>query len=450
FRTAFVGFNGPEPSVGVDAEGRIFLQALLRTMRSEDNGASWLDVTAANGPVVTFDPYIWVDRDTGRVYNDQLIFAPGGAGCSWAAWTDTAGAAPLRLWEGDNVRFCSAVPEPLFVDHQKVHTGPIPPNHILAHPPGGVNPLVLYPNAVFFAWNTGSQGKIAMSLDGGLTFPVQAFTVGNVCDGGLHGRVRSFSTGEMIIPKRDCNRPLVLITSSFSAWEALEVGNDAGSSEHRKNPDVAIDTADNAYLFWSGADEGIWMSRTADKGSTWDAVSTKVSPPHIGSTAMPSSVAGSPGRMAVMYYGTDDDAEAPDHVADTARWHAYITFSLNALDADPTFVTIQLDTDANPIQIGCVSTRLDGHCANQNLLDFTDLVLTPDGRVVAAYADGCTVGSGCADNPAATNLDSTDSDGTAAIQLVGPAMLVGADAPAADGLGLAPEVRASLMPWLSS
>jgi hypothetical protein len=164
------------------------------------------------------------------------------------------------------------------------------------------------------------------------------------------------------------------------------------------------------------------MSVSRDKGQTWGAP-IKASPPNVLSSTFHASVAGAAGKVAVMYYGNDHTAAAPDHVRGT-QWHAYITFSLDALDPDPTFVTVQLDTDRDPIQIGSISTNSDGHAesGSRNLLDFNDLVLDNAGMVVAAYADGCTTVNNCANNPAATSTLSRDNEGIAAILKGGPSL----------------------------
>lgn len=413
FRVSYVGKDGPEPSVGVDAQGRIFFQAMTRTMRSLDEGATWADVTPPTASKNTLDPLLWVDRWTGRVYNDQLT--SNGVSCTWAVYSDFGG----DVWNGANILFCPQQQAPTvgIFDHQKMATGPVPPGFLLD------SPTPVYEQAVFFGWNSGGVSHMAMSLDGGLTFPFTTITASGTCSGGLHGRIRSLPDGTLLVPKRDCGSPMVASSSTFNAWNRVKVGQDVGSTSHRKNPDIAVDEAGNAYLFWAAADERTWMSYSTDKGLSWSKA-VLASPPNVLSSTFHAAVAGEAGKVAVMYYGNDHTAAAPDHVAHTSRWHAYVTFTLDALAADPKWVTVQLDTDADPIQIGPVSTNADGHApsGSRNLLDFNDLALTPDGRVVAAYADGCTSAPvyNCANNAAATLTSSRDAEGVAAILLAGP------------------------------
>ncbi|HEV8360487.1 MAG TPA: sialidase family protein [Candidatus Thermoplasmatota archaeon] len=424
FLLADVGAKGPEPSVGVDSGGRLFFKTCCvgDVKRSDDGGVNWVDATSPLADPATNDPYLWLDPRTDRVYNNDLT-----NGCTWSTWTQIqALGAPPTIWEGANQRFCYTLGQDTY-DHQKVSTGKLPPGHQLAALPQ----LPALEQATYVAWNTGSVGKIALSLDGGYTFLSSAQTIQGTCSGGLHGRTRSLPDGTLLIPKRDCNRPLVLRSTNFANWASIPVGVDVGSTNHRKNPDIGVDTAGNAYMFWpSGCTDGscaepTWMSRSTDGGQTWSSPSIKASPPNVLSTTFHAAVAGSPGRVAVMYYGNDHTAMAPDHVRLT-KWHAYITFSLNALDADPTFVTVQLDTEADPIQIGSISSNTDGHneAGSRNLLDFNDLVLDESGFVVAAYADGCTTVNNCANNPSATSSNSRDNEGIAAINTIGPDLTV--------------------------
>lgn len=423
FRVSDVGKKGPEPSVGVDSQGRIFFQALTRTVRSADEGLTWKDVTPNTATTTTADPLGWLDVDTDRWYNDQLkLSTPFGGGCSHAVWTDLAG----ELWNGYNPYFCQTPPEGR-VDHQKINTGRVPPEMLPVQPAF----LAPYKSAVYFAWNAVPGSKIAMSLDGGQTFPLVAETVpsGTTCSGGLHGRPRSLPDGTLLLPKRDCGGPVVAWSRNFDTWERVKVGASVGSTDHRKNPDIAVDTEGNAYVFWpSGSSSGIgaeptWMSASRDGGKTWGSPGL-ASPPSVLSSTFHAAVAGAPGKVAVMYYGNDHSAAAPDHVDFASRWHAYVSFSLNALDANPTWVTVQLDTDSDPIQIGPISTNTHhAPSGSRNLLDFNDLVRTKEGRVVAAYADGCTSFRNCANNPNATLNDSRDNEGIAAILLSGISLL---------------------------
>jgi hypothetical protein len=46
-------------------------------------------------------------------------------------------------------------------------------------------------------------------------------------------------------------------------------------------------------------------------------------------------------------------------------------------------------TGDDPVQRGCIGTKLTGSCKRRNLLDFMDSAVDAQGRVLVAYPDGC-------------------------------------------------------------
>ena len=103
-------------------------------------------------------------------------------------------------------------------------------------------------------------------------------------------------------------------------------------------------------------------------------------------------------------------------------YYLYVTYSLNALDENPTFHTIRISPD--PVQIGSICLN-SGDCrdiggSNRNLLDFNDLHIDREGRVYIAFADGCT--ETCADSINATPEDSRDRLGSVYYMGSGPSL----------------------------
>ena len=84
------------------------------------------------------------------------------------------------------------------------------------------------------------------------------------------------------------------------------MGEDVSTPYPRKNSEVATDTASNAYHVWTGADEGIYLSRSIDSGLTWEQDSLRASPIQVISTAFPQIDAGDPGKFAVTYLGSEN------------------------------------------------------------------------------------------------------------------------------------------------
>ena len=231
--------------------------------------------------------------------------------------------------------------------------------------------------------------------------------------------------------------PTVIVSkdNGFS-WFERYMGEDVGTPNPRKNSEVSTDSASNAYHVWTGADEGIYMSRSMDSGETWEQESIRISPVEVISSVFPQTDAGDPGRIAITYLGSENSEmlnqsdidgnpwNGNAHYApNNATYHLYITYSLNALDDEPVFHTYRVTDD--PVQVGSICLN-SGDCrdiggSNRNLLDFNDLHIDREGRVYVAFADGCT--GECATNENATAADSRDGRGSVYYLADGPSLI---------------------------
>ncbi|HWG91984.1 MAG TPA: hypothetical protein VNZ52_14125, partial [Candidatus Thermoplasmatota archaeon] len=130
--------------------------------------------------------------------------------------------------------------------------------------------------------------------------------------------------------------------------------------------------------------------------------------------------------------GANATGKGPDGVPEDTRWHMFVTYTFDALSEDPTFVTVQVTPDDDPVQIGPISTNSDCEApeGSRNLLDFIDMVMDKEGRVYVAYADGCL--EGCK-----TMEDSRGDRGYVAVLQTGPSLL------AAVGTLASPEAKAA-------
>ena len=218
------------------------------------------------------------------------------------------------------------------------------------------------------------------------------------------------------------------------------MGEDVSTPYPRKNSEVATDTESNAYHIWTGADFGVYMSRSTDSGETWEQTSTRISPVEIISNTFPQVDAGDPGRIAITYLGSQNSSALgqpdidggnwtgnPHYATGNVSYDLYVTFSLNALDPEPIFHTYRLSDD--PVQIGSICLN-SGDCrdiggSNRNLLDFNDLHIDRDGRVYIAFADGCT--GTCATGNASTPEDSRDRLGSMYYLADGPSLYANID-----------------------
>lgn len=439
FATFFVndvGEQGPEPSIGVDSSGAIYFQAMEKTMKSTDGGATWSNKNSLVSAPTTLDPYLWLDPVTDRVFANHLYVA-----CSYLTFSDDGGESWLA-----NPAACGTPVN----DHQKMTTGSYVGGTVI-EAAGRVGGLV-YPNVVYYGVNGLVDSRIAMSVDGGLTFPFVAESFpavpvgeGQDCGGGLHGNIVAGPDGTVYIPSRSsCPGPrertlggpvVARSLDNGMTWTNTIVADDVGTPYDDKNSDLAIDVENNVYLVFPGGDNRLWLATSTDRGASWSPGILMTA--DLGTVTMPAAVAGSPGRLAAAYYCVWDPATSllndtiepnhlpgelavPDHVNGTARWSLCVTYSLDALSPDPTFHTFKVTGD-DPIQVGGISTNSgDSDGAERNLLDFIDAVIDADGRLHVAFADGCT--SDACKGPEGKPDDSRDSLGTVAVLATGPSL----------------------------
>ncbi|MGB0174317.1 MAG: sialidase family protein, partial [Candidatus Poseidoniaceae archaeon] len=346
---------------------------------------------------------------------------------SWICWSDDDG----QTWMG-NPHDSGTTP---LNDHIKLASGPWTDSGYGAL---GQFTSGFYETAVYYCYNKLAGIFCFTSFDGGATFATGGQIIGlATTNGGLHGAISTAPDGTVYVTPRVATPTVIVSKDNGFSWFERTMGSDAGTPNPRKNSEVSTDTDSNAYHVWTGADEGVYMSRSTDSGETWEQESIRISPAGVISTVFPQTDAGDPGRIAITYLGSENtemlnqsDIDGnpwngnAHYAPNNATYHLYITFSLNALDENPTFHTYRVTDD--PVQVGSICLN-SGDCrdiggSNRNLLDFNDLHIDRQGRVYVAFADGCT--DGCADNPNATASDSRDGRGAVYYLATGPSLYV--------------------------
>jgi len=400
FNFSDVGENGPEPSIGITSSGCIFFIALEKVMRSCDHGESWEDVSGPQCAFQTNDPWGWVDPITDRIFAVQMQ----GLETSWICWSDDDGES----WLG-NPHDSGTTP---INDHIKLASGPWTGS---GYGIGGIVSQNFYETAVYYCYNKLAGIFCYTSFDGGATFEAGGQLYGlATTNGGLHGAITSAPDGTVYVTPRVETPTVIVSDDNGLSWFDRTMGEDAGTPYPRKNSEVATDTESNAYHIWTGADEGVYMSRSTDSGQTWEQNSTRISPVEVISSVFPQVDAGDPGRIAITYLGSENASELNQSDIDGNPWdgnahyansnvsyYLYITYSLNALDENPVFHTVRASAD--PVQVGSICLN-SGDCrdiggSNRNLLDFNDLHIDNEGRVYIAFADGCFGDCATMENP---------------------------------------------------
>jgi hypothetical protein len=163
---------------------------------------------------------------------------------------------------------------------------------------------------------------------------------------------------------------------------------------------IVVDTAGNLWMSWTTGQDRVRLAYSTDEGQTWSPtmqVSTGPgSPlgnnPDLRHTVFSWPVAGDPGRVAVIFYGTSNTGNTtvgPGNV--NALWNAYVSMSTNAMDPNPTWT--QVAADEHPMHRSTICTGGTGCATNQtsgdrSLADFFDVDKDSDGRIYIAYNEG--------------------------------------------------------------
>ena len=167
---------------------------------------------------------------------------------------------------------------------------------------------------------------------------------------------------------------------------------------------IASDRRNNLYYVWYDSKHRLpWMAISRDHGRTWgDPI--MIAPPGVHEVQWPTIAAGANGRIAISFPGTTEK----DQGDLTRPWDYYVVTSVNALTANPTFVSNIANPATDPVHRG----ECPGRCGN--MLDFLDVIVSPAAghSVWATVVDTCTALSECKSNPDAKGFDG-DSDNAA-------------------------------------
>jgi hypothetical protein len=394
-----IGMNSGEPTVGVTKDGSVFTVAIqtnfrIEVVRSPDRGKSWNVVSpkfpgGRNAQLVSFDPYIYVDEWTNRVYTIDLTIA-----CSYLSYTDDR----AETWTTNPL----ACGRPVN-DHQTLFSGP--PS--ISTPTG-------YKNVVYYCWNDVATSSCTRSLDGGITFTPTGsppFTGVSPDDpsrfcGGLHGHGVVGGNGTVYLPRGYCGQPFLAISKDEGAtWRRVQVAKN-GIEGHEAG--VAVDSKNNIYYTWVGRDRLPYLAVSTNGGKRFSNP-MMIGPPGIRESNLPGIDVGDPGKIAIVYMGSTNSPYRPgkfeqdECTAITScpapkaykktTWNGYITMSANALSRDPLFYTGSVNSPRDPLKRQNCGP---GRCGN-SILDFVDIVIGPDGTPWASLVDACI--TACATTP---------------------------------------------------
>ena len=373
-----VGMNAWEPTIGVDNKSRVFYQARTpnlqpEVLRSVNRGDTWRVVSPNVGGVpthpVSLDPILYVDKDTGRLFTNNI---PPSLTCQPISFTDNAG----KGWT--NTGICG------HFDHQNIFTGPPVSSDTIG-----------YPNLVYYCAinlvmlvGTSTATTCGKSLDGGTTWihtgepayltavPPREDQDETYCDGAVgHGYVDR--KGVVYLPRVWCGQPYVSISRDEGlTWDQVQVSKKGGNFHEAG---VAADGRGNVYFTWMGDDDMPYLAVSTNGGKSFRKP-MMIAPPGVRRASLPAMDMGDDGKLAIVYAGSTTRTQK---TADML-WNGYITTTTNALARRPVFYSGTINDPADPITRGdCAGTR----CTT--LGDFFDVAIGPDGTPWAAFVDGC-------------------------------------------------------------
>jgi hypothetical protein len=165
---------------------------------------------------------------------------------------------------------------------------------------------------------------------------------------------------------------------------------------------INVDDAGNLYATWVQGNVTMLSTSKADAGENVDAPGSEWSEP-VEVSAKPVNisifsdvVAGDPGRLGIIYYGTTADAPTPDDVKPgDGGWYPYVATSFDALCqwnatpcASPTFHQSKIAHRINQDDNICTSgTACAATMGNRNLLDYFDISMDQQGHLGFVWTD---------------------------------------------------------------
>ncbi len=383
----FPGVWGWEPMLGIDPDGTIFYAAStnvsldgspqggsheILVLRGRDRGSTWTthlptrlagDVTVQN-PGAN-DPYLAVDRATGRVYAGKAR-----AECTTLAWSDDAGDSWIL-----NPAACGNP----FEDRPILFTGP---TSLPASPPG-------FPRVAYLCSNQVVTSTCKHSLDGGLTFQQgrPPFADDDTCLGGsghqTNGAVSELTGTAFIARPSACNDVQVARSTDLGlTWSLAYVSEDAPGDGCQRDTVLAVDGSGTVHLAWLDAACLPRLASSDDDGVSWTP-GRAVGRPGLVQASHLGIAAGAAGKVAVSYLGTEQNASE----GAGRSWSLHVATTLDAAATDPVFVTV--DAGGRPLVAGLDAGGAQALQGLHGVGDFLGLAAAPDGWLAAAAVDVC-------------------------------------------------------------
>lgn len=402
------GAQGMEPMLAVNRRGTLFMgiatdkglyeqpgrlngtsdNALLR---SRDDGRTWQRIPLP-GVIDASEGFPYIDPATDRLFVTSFSFDQtrcgqpvvhsDDEGATWSAAAAPPGCSP-----------------PTRGDWPKIFSGPFK-----GRPPGR------YPTAVYEC-NFIPNDLVAASIgcwrsdDGGDHFEFTGLlpTINGLCRAGdvqggtgatiVHGSGRVLSNGDVVVPLTVCGKPaVVLSTDEGRTWQGIATGGRSlgledvialkegfvlAVTDHVWSENLAVDDHDNLYFAY--VRDGVHLMVSRDGGRSWRHLGI-VTPPGIVHAIVASVTARGRGEVALTYYATPDRGDALG--ASGMNWRAWMTYSPNALAADPEFRSAPTSPESAPT----MSASMPGCCTtDETFLEYTGVKFVSPTEIRGAF-----------------------------------------------------------------
>jgi PKD domain len=347
------------------------------------------------------DPILWTDQKAGRTF----------------ASNSTAGANAVYAYsddDGDSWTPVGIAPPNGGADHETIGSGPYPASVPLGNDAVNKGRAVYYcsqdvvgPASCQRSDTFGaSYGPAVLAYNGqGSSVPG-----GNDC-GGTHGHLHVAPDGTVWLPVPHCGDKQggAFSTDAGNTWTEFKVPNGFAQKDGA-DPSIGVDS-DGVIYFAYVRNEPVGQNqppeghahvavgkRNPDNTITW-LNDTDIGATHgVRNAVEIEAVGGSSGRAGVGFIGTDLTGDY-EQLSFPGQWYAFIA---TTYDQGKTWVTVNA-TPNDPVQNFTGVWQQGGAQTDRNLLDFNEITVDKNGRVLYGYSDGC-VTIGCIGGTAANDF----------------------------------------------
>src|SRR4051794_2268363 len=402
------GAQGMEPMLAVNRRGTLFMGIATEKglyeqpgelngtaenylLRSRNDGRTWHRIRLPGG-INASEGFPYIDPVTDRLFVTsfsfdntrcgQPVIHSDDEGATWTVAEAPPGCSPATRG-----------------DWPKIFSGPFK-----GRAPGR------YPTAVYVC-NFVPNVLVAASIgcwrsdDGGNHFAFTGFlpTVNGLCRAGdvrggtgatiVHGSGRGLSNGDVVVPLTLGGYPAVVRSNDEGkTWKAIATGGRSlgledvialeegfvlATTDHVWSENLAVDRHDNLYFAY--VRDGVHLMVSRDGGRLWRHLGI-VTPPGIVHAIVVSVTARGSGEVALSYYATPDKGDALG--AYGMNWRAWMTYSPDALAADPQFASAPTSPESTPTMAadmpGCCTTE-------QTFLEYTGVKFVSPTQLRGAF-----------------------------------------------------------------